>query len=139
MTSKVRWARSLAVILFGCSNSGVSSTSSGGTSGTSGTSGATAQCAPTLGTSPSGCPDTQPAEAAFTKIQSACGVADSDLDASNPDSPTLNAAAQPKLCTTCDCRTAVYAYETLYAKCTGSDQANTAFARNLYAIAAACK
>jgi hypothetical protein len=121
----------VAVALFGCSSSSEDASNS--------SSGTTAQCTPALGTSPSGCPEAQPAEAAFAKIKSTCGVVDGDLDATNPSSPTLTAAGKAKLCTTCDCRTAVYAYKTLYAKCTGSDEGNTAFAQNLYSIAAACK
>lgn len=99
-------------------------------------SSATATCAAALGTSPAGCPDTTRAESAWNTLKSTCGVADSDLDVANR---TLNASAKPKLCSTCDCRKAVYDYETAYANCTGEDEANTMLAKNLYDIAAACK
>lgn len=97
------------------------------------------KCVPALGTSPSGCPDTHTAELAFGQVQSACSLTNADVDTSNPQSPTLTAAAQPKVCATCACRTAIFAYETLYKNCTASDQQNAAFAANLYSLAAACK
>jgi hypothetical protein len=125
--------RSLVVVAVGlaagCSSSGGTGSSSSG-----------AQCAPALGTPPSGCPETAAAEAAFAKVQSSCGVANTDVDASNPNNPTLTAAGNAKLCSTCECRTAVYAYRTLYATCADPDeQGNTALAKNMYGVASVCR
>ena len=120
----------LPVVLAACSLGTNNGNSAGGDGG---------QCAPALGTSPSGCPDTHTAESAFGNVQSACNLTNADVDTTDPNSPTLTAAAQPKVCATCACRTAIFAYETLYKNCTASDQQNAAFAGNLYALATACK
>ncbi|MBX3230286.1 MAG: hypothetical protein KIT84_03870 [Labilithrix sp.] len=96
------------------------------------------QCTPELGTSPSGCPESSAAEAAFANVKSTCGVVDAELDATDPASPTLTDAGKAKICTTCDCRKAVYAYRTQYANCTSEDQANAALAKNLYEVASTC-
>src|SRR5690242_19834761 len=112
----------LALLLFACTDDSTNNASS--------SSGSGGQCSPALGTSPNGCPESAAAEAAFDKIKSTCGVVDADLDATNASSPTLTAAGKAKLCSSCDCRTAVYAYQTQYAKCTASDQGNAAFAKN---------
>jgi hypothetical protein len=120
----------LMAVLIGCS----SSTSTGGTDG--GAEGGA--CAPSLGTPPSGCPDSPTAEAANAKMMSACGLTNADLDTTDANNPTLTSAARAKICMTCACRSPVYAYETLYKACTTADQANAKFAANVYALAAAC-
>ena len=50
------------------------------------------------------------------------------------------ADAKAKACASCDCRKAIYAYETAYQACKDtSEAANTALAKNLFDLASACK
>src|SRR5262249_1584586 len=95
-----------------------------------------ATCSPTVPASPAGCPETAPADAAWNTVQTTCNVAEPDLDTSTL---SLTAAAAPKLCATCACRQAVYEYYGKYRNCTSEDQGNTALAKNLYAVASACR
>lgn len=130
------WMRSLTALVvvmsIACSSSSEPSTSDAGT--------ASAACALALGAPAAGCVETETAESAFSKVQSTCGIVDADLDVTDLKSPTLLASAKPKACASCDCRKAIYAYETVYQACTDAPEAaNTAFAKNLYDLAAACK
>ncbi|MFO0740190.1 MAG: hypothetical protein U0270_30095 [Labilithrix sp.] len=129
-------------LLMACSSDSTDSTSSSSSSssgGASSSSGSTA-CAPALGAAPAGCPASEDAESAFNKVQSTCAILDGDLDVTNADSPTLKADAKAKACASCDCRKAIYAYETAYQACKDtSEAANTALAKNLFDLASACK
>ncbi len=112
---------------------------SGAGAGSGGAGGAPVDCMPTLPASPPACPDTPTAEAAWTAAQSACGLSDTDVDASNPQSPSLTANGKAKICTTCECQQKAFDYHALYINCTDSQEAaNTAFAKNVYDVAAAC-
>lgn len=92
-------------------------------------------CSPSL-QSTVGCPDTPTAEGSFATVQSKCGIANDDLDTSTP---TLKDAAKSKACVSCDCRTAIYAYASIYHACTSAGEAgNAALAANLQQLAAAC-
>ncbi len=142
-----RWVMALAALIAACGSK--TETSSGATSGAStgaastgaGATGSTSSggaCMPMLGMSPAGCPTTSKAEDAFGKVQSTCGIGAGDIDASDMKSPKLNASGKTKACATCACRQAIYDYQTQYQNCTASDQANAAFAKNMYLDAQAC-
>lgn len=112
----------------------------GGGGGTAGSGGKAATgCMPVLPSLSPTCPETSTAEAAFSSVRSTCGLTQSDLDASNPQNPTLTAAGKAKLCATCECQQKVFDYYALYANCTASIEAgNTALAKSMHADAKAC-
>ncbi len=124
----------------GTSSSDTSSgTESSGTSSASASSGGATGCMFPVPTFPPACPDTTMAEAAFSKMESACGLTKADLDASDPKSPTLTAVGKGKLCSTCDCEQKAFDYYGVYANCTdGSDAANTAFSKNIHSVVLGC-
>ncbi len=128
-----RIAIALVAVAWACSSS--TNTTGGATSGSTGAEGG---CMPALGASPSGCPDTTAAEAAFGKVEGACGTSQGDYDFSDAMNPKPKTSARPKICGSCACRQAVFDYFTLYKNCTGSDKANAAFAANLYGVAKSC-
>src|SRR5205807_819454 len=91
----------------GC-GSKTSATSASAAAGATGAGGG-AGCQPTLGNSPSGCPETKPAEDAYTKAGEVCGFTNGDIDiTTDPKNPTPTASGKTKICATCACRQAVF-------------------------------
>lgn len=81
---------------------------------------------------------TETAEAAFGAVADICGLSEDDLDLSDINSPTLIAASQPKACSGCACRQAIFDYYSVYMECP-DDVQNSNFAKNLYDLASSCE
>ena len=128
----------LAITLLACSGTTETESSAGvsTSAATSSGAGAGGGCATAL--TPSSCPVATPvAEAAFDEVMMSCSITMSDIDITDPASPTLTAEGRTKACASCECRQAIFDYHSVYVDCVETSQ-NAVLAANMHAIADGC-
>jgi len=103
--------------------------------------GAATSCAITVPSGSDGCPETHPAEVAWSAVDGACGLDfEDDLRVRDPASGvTLTSSGGAKICDSCACRQAIGVYYGHYQGCEDQDQGNANLARALYGAATACE